>query len=120
MENNKGILDGLFAFLNKGWEANEGPTKARCDVYTTQAQEAQNKMNQEGIPIKEKKFYKKERNRALEQLHIADVENKDFIVKVICGVGFACLAFTKAVTTLQKKDGINKIVITDRKWKFDD
>ena len=57
MENNKGILDGLFGFLNKGWEVNDGPTKARCDAYTSQAQEAQNRMNQEGIPIKEKKFY---------------------------------------------------------------
>lgn len=104
MENNKGILDGLFGFFNKGWEVNEGPTKARCDAYTSQAQEAQSRMNQEGISIKEKKFYRKERNRALEQLHIVDIENKDFIVKVICGVGFACLAFSKILDILKNEE----------------
>ena len=29
----KGVLDGLFNFLNGAWIVNEGPTKARCYAY---------------------------------------------------------------------------------------
>ena len=116
MENNKGILDGLFGFLNKGWEANEGPTKARYDAYNEQLREANEQIKREDLSPKQKRYYKKEKKRAMNGLHEVDVENKDFIAKVICGVWFGFLAFATSVQAIKGNPVPSKITMGTHKW----
>ena len=102
MEEKKGVLNGLFGFFSKGWEVNEKPTNARCEAYTSQINNAQEQLKKKDLSKKERKFFKKEKEQGLEGLHCLDVENKEFIIKAICGVGFACLAFVKVASVIQE------------------
>ena len=101
MEDKKSVVSGLFGFFNKGWEVNEKPTNARCEAYTNQINNAQEQLKRKNLSRKERKFFKREKEQGFNELHCLDVENKEFIVKVICGVGFACLAIAKAASVIQ-------------------
>lgn len=101
MEEKKSIVSGLFGFFNKGWEVNDKPTNARCEAYTNQINNAQEQLKRKDLSKKERKFFKKEKDQGLDGLHYLDLENKEFIIKAICGVGFACLAFAKAASVIQ-------------------
>lgn len=116
MEEKKGMLDGLFNFLNGAWLVNEGPTKARCDAYNEQLREANEQIKREDLSPKQKRYYKKEKKRAMNGLHEVDVENKDFIAKVICGVGFGFLAFASAVHAIKGNSVPSRITMGTRKW----
>ena len=101
MKENKGVFDGLFNFLNGAWLVNDGPTKARCKIYSEQLIEANEQIKRDDISSKQKRYYKKEKKRAMNNLHELDLENKDFITKIICGVGLSFLAVTTVIQTIK-------------------
>lgn len=102
------IRKSITDFLNGVWLTNEGPTKVRCDAYKEQLNEANEQIKREDISKKNKRYYKKEKKRAMDGLHKVDVENKEFITKVICGVGFTFLSFATAVAAIKKHQIPNK------------
>lgn len=62
------------------------------------------------------KKYTIKKKRAMNGLHEVDVENKDFIAKVICGAGFVFLAFATAVQAIKGEQALLKITMRTSKW----
>ena len=48
-------------FLSKGWETIIGPSNARCKAYCNQAEVAQEKMQNDKLSRKERKFWSKQK-----------------------------------------------------------
>lgn len=92
-------IGSVFGFLgrviDKGWEYVNGPSKTLCDEYSSQAQQAQEKMGQADISRRERRFWRKERNSAIAGISNVHRENNDTFVKVICGIGVSAIAFLK-------------------------
>ena len=108
MEEQKSVFSGLVDFFHRGWDVNEGLTNARCEAYTSQISNAQEQLNRKDLSKKDRKFFKKEKLQALDGLHNLDIENKDFILKLLFGAGFACLAFAKLTSAIQGNHSISE------------
>lgn len=97
--NGSNPMSSVFGFLgrviDKGWEYVNGPSKTLCEEYSSQAQHAQEKMGQEDISRRERRFWRKERNSAISGISNVHRENNDTFVRVIFGIGVSAIAFLK-------------------------
>ena len=85
------IVSSIADLLSKGWETIVVPSNARCEAYSTQAKFAQEKMCQYSISRRERKFWVRENDKAMDGL--ADVHNTNggIFIKAICAVGVGLL-----------------------------
>ena len=73
--------------LAKGWETIIGPSNARCKAYCNQAEVAQEKMQNDKLSRRERKFWSKQNDKAMDGLADVHRSNSDTFVKAICAVG---------------------------------
>ena len=78
-------------FLAKGWETIIGPSNARCKAYCNQAEVAQEKMQNDKLSRRERKFWSKQNDKAMDGLADVYRSNSDTFVKAICAVGAGLL-----------------------------
>lgn len=78
-------------FLSKGWETIIGPSNARCKAYSSQAEVAQEKMQNDKLSRRERKFWSKQNDKAMDGLADVHRTNSDTFVKAICAVGAGLL-----------------------------
>lgn len=91
MENNKqlkigSVVSSVTSFLSRGWETITGPSKTRCEIYSSQAQQAQMNMSKENISKRERKFWAYQNDKALNGLAEVHHTNGDIFVGAICAV----------------------------------
>ena len=89
------------AFL-KGWDANEYTTKKLCEVYIEQIQICNEKLRSDNISKKERKFYNKQKEKAIEGLEYADYTNKIFIAKVFSNIVLSLVSIYKVLEVIKK------------------
>ena len=85
------IINGITSFLSKGWELMTVPSNARCDAYSSQASYAQTQMHKDGISRKERKFWVKQNDRAMNGLAEVQNTNSETFIKSICAIGAGLL-----------------------------
>lgn len=98
----KSWLGSLFGFLTPGWAHVDTPSKARCNAYGQQAEYAQEQLKRDDLSRKDKKFWKKERNAAMNGLADVHYTNNDTFVKVICALGAGLLIGNKLLNSNKK------------------
>ena len=72
--------------LAKGWETIIGPSNMRCKAYCNQAEVAQEKMQNDELSRRERKFWSKQNDKALDGLADVHRSNSDTFIKAICAV----------------------------------
>ena len=77
--------------LSKGWDLIAAPTKSRCDAYISQSIYAQEQMQKTDISRRERRYWSKQNDKAMNGL--AEVHNKncDTFVSVIVAIGAGLL-----------------------------
>ena len=96
-----GLIEAIGSIFKKGWEANEYPTKTRTDVYVEQIKNADEKLEDKTLCKKERKFYKRQKERALLGLDMVDYENKNFINKALFSIAVASVAIYKTAELIK-------------------
>ena len=97
-----GIVETVATIFKRGWDANENPTKARTDNYVEQIKKADEKIEDKTLSRRERRYYKKQKERATYGLDIVDYENKNFINKAFFSVAVAAVAVYKTVEIARK------------------
>lgn len=88
--NNKSIskaINAVTSFLSRGWETINSPTKARCEAYSSQASYAQEQMRKENVSRRERKYWSKQSDKAMNGLADVHNTNSDTFIKLVCAVG---------------------------------
>lgn len=85
------IINGITSFLSKGWDIISLPSKFRCDAYSSQVEYANNQLQKDGISRKERKFWAKLSEKALDGLADVHKTNSDTFIKAICAIGAGLL-----------------------------
>lgn len=98
----KSWLGSMFNFLTPGWTHIDTPSKARCNAYEQQVDYAQEQLKRDDLSRKDKKFWKKERNAALNGLADVHYTNNDTFIKVICAIGTGLLIGNKLLNSNKK------------------
>ena len=98
------FLGSLSSFFIRGWEQNLTPTKIRCNVLQSQVFDASEQLKRNDLTKKERKYYKKEKQRGIDGICEADESNKEFIVKALCSIGIAVIGFHKLSNMFFKKN----------------
>ena len=70
-------------FLNRGWDYVIGPSKARCNAYSSQINYAQQQMRRDNLSRKEKRFWRRERDDGMNGLASVHATNNDTFVKLV-------------------------------------
>jgi len=96
------IFSSISNFLTKGWETIHSPSKARTDAYAGQASIAQEEMRKEGISRKERKYWSKQNDKAMNGLAAVHETNGDIFVKAICAIGAGLLIGNKLLNSKQQ------------------
>ncbi len=81
------IVNGVTNFLTKGWELITTPSTARCEAYSEQASYAKEQMRKDGISRKDRKFWAKQNQNAMDGLSEVHMENSNTFVRAICAIG---------------------------------
>ena len=81
------VVNSAASFLSKGWEIITGPSKARCEMYSSQACFAQENMRKENISKRERKFWARQNEKAMDGLAEVHHTNSDTFIGAICAVG---------------------------------
>lgn len=92
------IINGITNFLSKGWDLITTPSNARCEAYSSQASYAQEQMRKDGITRKERKYWTKQNDRAMNGLAEIQNTNSETFVKTICAIGAGLLIGHKLFT----------------------
>lgn len=85
------IINGITGFLSKGWELITTPSKARCEAYSSQASYSQTQMHKDGISRKERRFWAKQNERAMNGLETVQNTNGETFIKSICAISAGLL-----------------------------
>ena len=101
-ENSTGFFGTIVNFLGRGWEYVTTPSKSRCVAYEQQVDYAQEQLKRDDLSRKDKKFWKKERNAAMNGLADVHYTNNDTFVKVICALGAGLLIGNKLLNSNKK------------------
>ena len=96
-----GLIEAIGSIFKKGWEANDYPTRTRTDIYVEQIKNADDKLEDKSLSKKERKFYKKQKERALLGLDMVDYENKNFINKALFSIAIASVAVYKTAELIK-------------------
>lgn len=71
--------------------------KNRTDVYLNEIKVAQGKIESKELSWLEKRYYKKQKAKAMENLENADTSNKMFIEKTIASIVITTVVIYKAI-----------------------
>ena len=96
--NNNGkssVINSIANFLSKGWETINIPSSARCEAYSAQANHAQEEMRKDNISKKDRKFWSKQNDKAMNGLAEVHHTNSETFVKAICAIGAGLLIGNK-------------------------
>lgn len=85
------IISGITSFLSKGWDIISLPSKSRCDAYSSQVEYANTQLQKDGISRKERKFWAKQSEKALDGLADVHRTNSDTFIRAICAIGAGLL-----------------------------
>lgn len=83
MENKISFFDSILSIFNRGCESNDQIVKNRADVYLNEITVAEEKIKSKEISWFEKRYYKKQKAKAIENLENVDISNKMFIEKLL-------------------------------------
>ena len=86
-----GIWSNLISFASKGWEIITTPSDAQCKSYYNQAEVAQEQMLKKDLSRKERRFWSKERDKAMNGLANVHETNSDTFVKSLMALGLGLL-----------------------------
>jgi len=89
------VVNGVTSFLSKGWELISGPTKARCDAYTSQSTYAQEQMRKSDVSRRDRRYWAKQNNKAMNGLTEVHNKNSDTFVGAIFAIGAGLLIGNK-------------------------
>ena len=95
MSKNNKNEKGFWSFLTRGWDYIIKPSDIRCDIYKTQFEQADSEAKKENISKKEKKYWRKEKEKAINGLGAIHRENSEGFVKIICALGAGLLIGNK-------------------------
>lgn len=84
--NIKSVISSATNFLSRGWDLIVMPSKAQCEAYTAQASFAQAQLQRNNLSRRERKYWTKRENRAMNGLDEVRNSNSDTFVKVICAI----------------------------------
>lgn len=85
------IVSGVTSFLSKGWDLIATPTKARCDAYSSQSTYAQEQMRKANVSKRDRKYWTKQNNKAMNGLAEVHNKNSDTFVSAIFAIGAGLL-----------------------------
>lgn len=85
----------FWSFLTRGWDYITKPSDIRCDIYKTQFAQADSEAKKEDISKIEKKYWRKEKEKAINGLGSIHRENSESFVKIICALGAGLLIGNK-------------------------
>lgn len=97
MENKISFFDSVLSIFNRGCESNDHIVKNRTEVYLNEIKVAQGKIESKELSWLEKRYYKKQKAKAMENLENADISNKMFIEKTIASIAITTVAIYKAI-----------------------
>ena len=86
---------GFWSFLTRGWDYVTKPSDARCDIYKAQFEEADSEAKKEDISKKDKKYWRKQKEKAINGLDAVHRENNETFIKAICAIGAGLLIGNK-------------------------
>ena len=86
------ITNSIFG---KGWETVSAPSNARCKIYSEQAEYAQDELKKENLSRRDRRFWRKEQDKAMKGLADVHYTNCDHFVALVCGIGVTLLVVKK-------------------------
>lgn len=89
------IFGSITSFLSKGWDTINAPTDARCTAYTAQADFARSKMESDDISRRDRRYWSRQQDKAMNGLADVHQKNSDTMVGVACAVGAGALILLK-------------------------
>ena len=99
MSKNNKNEKGFWSFLTRGWDYITKPSDVRCDIYKSQFEQADSEAKKENISKKEKKYWRKEKEKAINGLGTVHRENSETFIKAICAIGAGLLIGNKLLNT---------------------
>lgn len=97
------IFNSIAGIFNKGWDQNDSTTKTVSNVYVEQIKQADDKLNDPSINKKDRKYYRRQKERNIENLQLLDISNKQFIAKCFVNIGVSALAVYKIINSIKCK-----------------
>ena len=97
------IFNSIAGIFNKGWDQNETTTKTVSDIYVEQIKNADDKLNDPTITQKDRKYYRRQKERNIDNLQLLDYSNKQFIAKCFVNIGVSALAVYKIINCIKSK-----------------
>ena len=84
-------VSAVASFLSKGWDIVETPSQTRCEAYASQAAYAQEHMHKDGISRKERRYWSKQNDKAMNGLAEVHHTDSDTLVNTVVAVGAGLL-----------------------------
>ena len=97
------ILNSIAGIFNKGWDQNDSTTKTVSDVYVEQIKQADEKLKDTSLNKKDRKYYRRQKERNIDNLQMLDFSNKQFIAKCFVNIGVSALAVYKIINCVKGK-----------------
>ncbi len=97
------IFNSIAGIFNKGWDQNDATTKTVSDIYVEQIKIADDKLNDPAITKKDRKYFRRQKERNIDNLQLLDYSNKQFIAKCFVSIGVSALAVYKVINCIKNK-----------------
>jgi hypothetical protein len=89
------IVGGITSTISKGLDLIAIPTKARCDVYSSQSTYAQEQMQKADVSKRDRRYWTKQNNKAMNGLAQVHNKNSETFVGAIFAISFGLLIGNK-------------------------
>lgn len=97
------IFNSIAGIFNKGWDQNETTTKKVSDIYVEEIKKADDKLNEPSLTKKDKKYYRRQKERNIDNLQLLDYSNKQFIAKCFVNIGISVFAVYKIINYIKSE-----------------
>ena len=97
------IFNSIAGIFNKGWDQNENTTKIVSDIYVEQIRSADDKLNDSTLTKKDRKYFRRQKERNIDNLQLLDYSNKQFIAKCFVNIGVSVVAVYKIINCIKGK-----------------
>ena len=84
-------VSAVANFLSKGWDIIATPSKTRCEAYAAQASYAREQMYKDGISRKERKYWSKQNDKAMDGLAEVHHTDSETLINTVVAVGAGLL-----------------------------
>ena len=86
------IANSIF---NRGWDTVSAPSNARCEIYSEQAKFAESELRKDNLSRKDRRFWKKQHDKAMKGLADVHYTNCNHFVALVCGIGASLLVVNR-------------------------